>query len=180
MDAVLKSPKSSTGRIIDLCTGSGCVAITLSKELSRSVDAVDISPFALEIAKENNEKIGAEVNFFEMDLNESWDYVLKNKYDIIVSNPPYWNAKKILENKNVITDNPLNGFDGGEDGLHFIEVIIEMAPKFLNDCGELFLEIDPDQENNVKKLLALNFENVKTYLDYRGITRVISGKVKTK
>lgn len=180
VDAVLESNNSKMDnvRIIDLCTGSGCVAITISKALSQHLDAVDISPLALEIARENNEKIGANVNFFEMDLDDDWNNTLSCKYDIIVSNPPYWNAEKILANINVVNDNPLAGFDGGEDGLHFIKRIIEMAPMYLNNNGELYLEIEPDQEENIRGMLEANFKDVHTYLDYRNITRVISARLK--
>ena len=180
VDAVVDSEtaKKQNVKIIDLCTGSGCVAITISKLLNQKVDAIDISPFALEIARENNEKNQANANFFEMDLDRDWNQYIHQKYDIIVSNPPYWNAEKILRNINVVADNPLAGFDGGEDGLHFIKKIIQTAPEFLNQGGELFLEIEPDQEDNVRKMLEQNFCEIKTFLDYRKITRVISAKLK--
>lgn len=180
VDAVIncESAKKQNVKIIDLCTGSGCVAITISKILRQKIDAIDISPLALEIARENNQKNNASVNFFEMDLNQDWRKYLNQKYDIIVSNPPYWNAEKILKNINVVADNPLAGFDGGEDGLHFIKRIIETAPQFLNGGGELFLEIEPDQENNIRKMLEKSFCKINTFLDYRKITRVISAKLK--
>ena len=180
VDAVVDSEtaKKQNVKIIDLCTGSGCVAITISKLLNQKVDAIDISPFALEIARENNEKNQANANFFEMYLDRDWNKYIHQKYDIIVSNPPYWNAEKILRNINVVADNPLAGFDGGEDGLHFIKKIIQTAPEFLNQGGELFLEIEPDQEDNVRKMLEQNFCEIKTFLDYRKITRVISAKLK--
>lgn len=180
VDAVVETniSKKQDVKIIDLCTGSGCVAITLSKLLSKKVDAIDISPLALEIARENNIKNNANVNFFEMDLNQDWHNYLNNKYDIIVSNPPYWNAEKIFKNIDVVKSNPLEGFDGGEDGLRFIKRIIEISPEFLNKNGELFLEIEPDQENNVRKILERDFCDIKTFLDYRNITRVISAKLK--
>ena len=180
VDAVISSDnaKKKGAKIIDLCTGSGCVAITISKSLDISVDAIDISPLALEIARENNEKIGAQARFFVMDLDKDWGKKLSGKYDIIVSNPPYWDSEKILANIDVVSDNPLAGFDGGEDGLHFIKRIIEMAPKYLNEKGELFLEIEPDQEDNIRELLQENFEDINTCLDYRNITRVISARLK--
>ena len=103
---------------------------------------------------------------------------IDKKYDIIVSNPPYWNSEKILANMDVVSSNPLAGFDGGEDGLHFIKRIIEMAPKFLNPHGEIYLEIEPDQEENIRVLLSDNFEEISTCVDYRSITRVISAKLK--
>lgn len=180
IDAVLKNydNKNLNIRAIDLCTGSGCIAITLSKLLKISVDAVDFSPLALEIALENNKNIGANVSFIEMDLNNNWNDYFKTKYDIIVSNPPYWNSSKILSNSEVVKNNPISGFDGGEDGLHFIKLIINNAPNHLTKNGQIFLEIDPDQEDTIKQLLTPNFKDIKTYLDYRKIVRVISAKLK--
>ena len=133
IDAVLENCKNKNEHlnVIDLCTGSGCIAITLSKLLKIPVDAVDFSPLALEIAFENNENIGANVSFIEMDLNNNWNDYFKTKYDIIVSNPPYWNSAKILSNTEVVKNNPINGFDGGEDGLHFIKLIIVFCKKIL-------------------------------------------------
>ena len=180
VDAVLncENVKMDNCQIVDLCTGSGCVAITLSKQLNKMVNGVDISPFALEIAKENNAKINAQANFFQMDLNNDWQMYFNNKYDVIVSNPPYWNSAKILANAEVVNSNPLIGFDGGEDGLHYIRRIIQMSPKFLNNNGLLFLEIEPDQEQNIRQFLRDNFCDIKTYLDHRNITRVISARLK--
>lgn len=177
VSAVINNCKSKNAKIIDLCTGSGCIAITLSKLLSTKVDAVDISPFALEIARENNINIGSTVNFIEMDLNNNWQNYLYQKYDIIVSNPPYWNSAKILSNNDIVNNNPIIGFDGGEEGLHFIKLIIDKSPQFLNKDGKLFLEIDPEQEDTIRTLLLKNFTDIKTYKDYKNIVRVISAKL---
>ena len=161
--------------IIDLCTGSGCIAITLSKLLKKEVDALDISPFAIEIAKSNAVKNNANVNFFKFDLNNDWDEVLTKKYDVIVSNPPYWNANKILSNEEIVRDNPIIGFDGGEDGLKYIKLIIENSSKFLKKNGFLVLEIDYDQIEAVKDYMRKNgFKNLKVCKDHRNIDRVIS------
>lgn len=180
IDAVLNSDIKNKPnlKVVDLCTGSGCIAITLSKLLNVQIDAIDVSQQALKVATENNYKIGGNVNFIEMDLNEDWNKSLKNKYDIIVSNPPYWDSSKILINKEIVKNNPIIGFDGGEEGLHFIKHIINNAPNYLNKKGQLFLEIDPEQENKIRKLLKENFKDIRTYLDYRNIVRVISASLK--
>lgn len=164
--------------IIDLCTGSGCVAITLSKRLNTCVDALDISPLALEIAQKNAKKLDGKINCIEFDLCEDWTKAIKKKYDVIVSNPPYWNASKILSNPEVINDNPLIAFNGGEDGLKFIKLIIKNSPKYLKSGGRLFLEMDPEQEKEIKRLLtASGFVDIKTAKDHREINRVISAKI---
>ena len=160
--------------IMDLCTGSGCVAITLAKELNKSVDALDISPIAIEIAKKNAEKLNAKINFFEFDLNNDWQSVFNKKYDIIVSNPPYWNAEKILNNVEVTRNNPLIAFDGGEDGLKYIKIIIDNSLQFLNENGMLFLEVDPDQIETITSLLKnKGYKDINIAKDHRGIDRVI-------
>ena len=170
--------KNKNVNVIDLCTGSGSVAITLSLKLGIPVDGVDISPFALETATKNNEKLNGQAKFFEMDLNQNWSQYLDKKYDIIVSNPPYWNAKKILENASVVNSNPLIGFDGGEDGLHYIRRIIDCSIEFLEDNGELYIEMDPDQENAIRCMLNNNYTDIKIYKDYRNINRVIGARLK--
>lgn len=170
--------KNKNVNVIDLCTGSGSVAITLSLKLGIPVDGVDISPFALETATKNNEKLNGQAKFFEMDLNQNWSQYLDKKYDIIVSNPPYWNAKKILENTSVVSSNPLIGFDGGEDGLHYIRRIIDCSTEFLKDNGELYIEMDPDQEDVIRCMLNNNYTDIKIYKDYRNINRVIGARLK--
>lgn len=175
---VVDKYKGKDIKVIDLCTGSGSVAVTLSLQLGIKVDGIDISPFAVETATLNNKKLGGQAQFFIMDLNENWDKYLTNKYDVIVSNPPYWNAEKILENVDVVKNNPIIGFDGGEDGLHYIKNIIDNAPKFLNPNGQLYLECDPDQMEKIKSYLSDNFDGITEYKDYRDISRVLGATLK--
>ncbi len=176
--AVVDKYKGKDIKVIDLCTGSGSVAVTLSLQLGLKVDGIDISPFAVETATLNNKKLGGQAQFFIMDLNENWDKYLTKKYDVIVSNPPYWNAEKILENVDVVKNNPIIGFDGGEDGLYYIKNIIDNAPKFLNPNGQLYLECDPDQMEKIKSYLSDNFDSITEYKDYRDISRVLGATLK--
>lgn len=176
--AVVDKYKGKNIKVIDLCTGSGSVAVTLSLQLGLKVDGIDISPFAVETATLNNKKLGGQAQFFIMDLNENWDKYLTKKYDVIVSNPPYWNAEKILENVDVVKNNPIIGFDGGEDGLYYIKNIIDNAPKFLNPNGQLYLECDPDQMEKIKSYLSDNFDSITEYKDYRDISRVLGATLK--
>lgn len=176
--AVVDKYKGKDIKVIDLCTGSGSVAVTLSLQLGLKVDGIDISPFAVETATLNNKKLGGQAQFFIMDLNENWDKYLTKKYDVIVSNPPYWNAEKILENVEIVKNNPIIGFDGGEDGLYYIKNIIDNAPKFLNPNGQLYLECDPDQMEKIKSYLSDNFDSITEYKDYRDISRVLGATLK--
>ncbi|MCI5714062.1 MAG: HemK family protein methyltransferase [Firmicutes bacterium] len=177
--AVVDKYKGKDIKVIDLCTGSGSVAVTLSLQLGIKVDGIDISPFAVETATLNNKKLGGQAQFFIMDLNENWDKYLTKKYDVIVSNPPYWNAEKILENVDVVKNNPIIGFDGGADGLYYIKNIIDNAPKFLNPNGQLYLECDPDQMDKIKSYLSDNFDSITEYKDYRDISRVLGATLKS-
>lgn len=176
--AVVDKYKGKDIKVIDLCTGSGSVAVTLSLQLGLKVDGIDISPFAVETATLNNKKLGGQAQFFIMDLNENWHKYLTKQYDVIVSNPPYWNAEKILENVDVVKNNPIIGFDGGEDGLYYIKNIIDNAPKFLNPNGQLYLECDPDQMEKIKSYLSDNFDSITEYKDYRDISRVLGATLK--
>lgn len=176
--AVVDKYKGKDIKVIDLCTGSGSVAVTLSLQLGIKVDGIDISPFAVETATLNNKKLGGQAQFFIMDLNENWNKYLTKKYDVIVSNPPYWNAEKILENVDVVKNNPIIGFDGGEYGLYYIKNIIDNAPKFLNPNGQLYLECDPDQMEKTKSYLSDNFDSITEYKDYRDISRVLGATLK--
>lgn len=178
--AVVDKYKGKDIKVIDLCTGSGSVAVTLSLQLGLKVDGIDISPFAVETATLNNKKLGGQAQFFIMDLNENWDKYLTKKYDVIVSNPPYWNAEKILENVDVVKNNPIIGFDGGADGLYYIKNIIDNAPKFLKPNGQLYLECDPDQMDKIKSYLSDNFDSITEYKDYRDISRVLGATLKNQ
>ena len=162
-------------KILDLCTGSGSVAVTLAKHLNAKVVAVDISREALTVAKENAARLGVQIALLQMDIKKDWKKLKNAKFDIIVSNPPYWNAEKIFNNADVVKGNPLLGFDGGQDGLVFHKRILEMAPKFLTTSGQLYLEIDEDQLPILYGMFEKDFATITTEKDYRGITRVLSG-----
>ena len=178
VDAVVDETQGKLApKILDLCTGSGCVAITLSKILGVPVDALDVSPFALEIAEKNAKNLHAQINPIQFDLNEPWRTGIKGKFDVIVSNPPYWDPKKILANEEITRNNPEIGFNGGEDGLKYIKIIIENAKNFLTKDGMLFLEIDPDQIPEVVRLLGKHgYKNITISKDHRGIDRVVSAQ----
>lgn len=162
-------------KILDLCTGSGSVAVTLAKHLNAKVYAVDISKEALAIAKENAKRLGVKCAISKMDILKPWKKLGDLKFDIIVSNPPYWNASKILGNPEVVKGNPIEGFMAGEDGLEFHKEIIKNAPNFLKKGGQLYLEMEEDQMPILYNLMKNKFKTLTTEKDYRGITRVITG-----
>ena len=161
--------------VLDIGTGSGAIAITISKETSAKVFAVDISKNALEIAKKNAEINNADVEFIYSDL---FSNISNLKLDIIVSNPPYieTNVIETLEDE-VKLNEPILALDGGEDGLEFYRRIVNEAPKHLNVRGKLFFEIGYNQGEAVSSLMNEKFKNVCVIKDYLGNDRIVVGEM---
>ena len=158
-------------KVLDLMTGSGVIAVTVALETNSTVFASDVSKAALEVAKKNAKANGAKVKFVESDLFKAFK---REKFDIIVSNPPYIASKEILTlDDEVKKYDPLISLDGGEDGLYFYREIANLSPKFLKEGGELILEIGSTQGGSVKKLLQNNFKNIKIKKDYSGNDRIV-------
>ena len=118
-------------KVLDLMTGSGVIAVTVALETNSTVFASDVSKAALEVAKKNAKANGAKVKFVESDLFKAFK---REKFDIIVSNPPYIASKEILTlDDEVKKYDPLISLDGGEDGLYFYREIANLSPKFLKE-----------------------------------------------
>jgi len=156
--------------ILDLCTGSGCIAITLAKELNSKLVATDISKDAIELAKENANAECVKVKFLISDMFKQ----ISNKFDIIVSNPPYIESEDINTLSRSVKDfEPRWALDGGDDGLDFYKVIASISPNFLKKNGKLYLEIGYNQGESVPKLLEKNFCDIKVLKDYDKLDRII-------
>ena len=149
--------------ILDLCTGSGAIAVSIAKYVPNcKIYASDISKKALEIAKQNAKLNGVSNNieFVESDL---FDKIKNLKFDIIVSNPPYIKTEEIKKLSKDVQNEPILALDGGKDGLKFYREIIKSAYKFLNRQGYLCLEIGYDQKFDVKVLVDAEKRYVETY-----------------
>ena len=144
-------------KILDLCTGSGAIAISLSKILDIKIFASDISQKALEIAKKNNIANNTKVKFIESDL---FKQINEEKFDIIVSNPPYIKNKDIKTLSKQVQNEPYIALAGGEDGIDFYRKIIGDSYKYIKKNGFLCLEIGYDQKEDLIKLIKQN-ENYK-------------------
>ena len=160
-------------KILDLCTGSGAIAIAIKKYIPEAeIVASDLSSKALRIA--NNNDRTKKIRFILSDLFEN----INEKFDIIVSNPPYIKTEEIKTLSKEVQNEPLMALDGGQDGLYFYEKIIKQANSYLNQNGYLCLEIGENQKNEIIKKNQYNgkYTNIQTYKDLGGNDRVITCK----
>lgn len=138
-------------KILDICTGSGCIGISLIKKIKNAqVTLSDISIKALEVAEKNakTNEVESVVKIIESNMFEN----ITGKYDIIVSNPPYIETKVIETLDKAVRNEPYLALDGGEDGVKFYRILIQEGMKYLNDNGYLCLEIGYDQKEKVMEL----------------------------
>lgn len=168
-------------KILDLCTGSGAIAISLDyvlaqKNINAEIMASDISTKALDIAKKNNESNNTSVKFAESNLFEN---IQKNDFDIIVSNPPYIKRKIIETLPCQVQAEPHIALDGGEDGLDFYKKIINQACKYIKN-GYVLLEIGYDQKDEVEGLFRTNgrYSEIETVKDLSNNDRCVIARVK--
>lgn len=171
--------KINAKKILDLCTGSGAIAVSLAKYIENSqITATDINREALEIAKLNAKKhqVDKQIAFLQSDLFAD---LPKEKYDIIVSNPPYIKKEIIKTLDEEVQKEPYIALDGGKDGLDFYRQIIQQSYEFLKYRGYLCLEIGYDQKIDVIELIEQEEKYVGTYgkKDLYGNDRVIVTKV---
>lgn len=160
--------------ILDMCTGSGCIGISLAKNIKNTkVTLVDISKEAIEIAKKNaiQNEVENKITFIQSDMFEN----VKGKFDIIVSNPPYIKTDIIQTLDKQVQNEPHIALDGGEDGLDFYKILINEAHKYLKKDGKIFLEIGYDQKQEVENLTkqSKHYKKIETIKDLSQNDRVI-------
>lgn len=170
-------------RILDMCTGSGCILLSLLRYSNDCVGVgVDISAEALQVARQNAESIlgtqvmeQSRVILRQGNLFEGLD--CQDKFDIIVSNPPYIKTDVINSLMPEVKEHePLLALDGGEDGLTFYRRIMERAGEFLTGGGMLFFEIGYDQGEEVRRLMEeAGYTNIEVIKDFAGLDRVVCG-----
>ena len=161
--------------VLDMCTGSGCIIISLAKlgSLKKAV-GVDVSEKALKIALKNAEQHKVKVEFIESDLFNN----IEGHYDIVVSNPPYIPTKDIEKLMVEVKDHePIIALDGDEDGLLFYKRIGAKINDHLAPEGYIFLEIGFDQGLAVTKILEdVGIKDIKVIKDLSGLDRVVYGR----
>lgn len=167
---------SSNKSVLDVCTGSGCIILSLAK-LGKVKSAVgtDISEKALQLARRNAKGLNIEVTFIKSDLFDR----VEGNYDIIISNPPYIRSADLLSLMPEVKDyEPALALDGGSDGLIFYKRIIKELHRFLNPGGYVFFEIGYDQGEAVMEMLqGAGLTDVYIKKDYSGLDRIVCGRL---
>ena len=190
VEAAIKTGSEKWGkenkiRVLDLCTGSGAIAISLKHEMPHlEVCASDISPDAVKIAKQNAAKLlpyGSDIKFFQGELFDALPAEYNSRFPafhIIACNPPYIPSNEINTLCAEVRNEPRLALDGGKTGLEIIERIIEKAPNYLLvGGGVLLMEADPGQMEKIASLLERRgFNDIILYRDLSGFNRVIGGK----
>lgn len=156
----IRSNFSSDVKVLDLCCGSGCIGITLSLELGICVDASDVSRGALDVAKENCSRNSADVNFYLGDLFEP----LNNKYDVIISNPPYISYDEEID-EIVENNEPHIALYADNDGLYFYDKILRECSIYLNDKFFIAFEIGYTQGEKIKEFAYKYLGNVDVFIE---------------
>jgi release factor glutamine methyltransferase len=170
-------------KILDMCTGSGCIAVSIAKladiykhaQMNLCVHAADISEQALAVAQQNIAALEAQVQLIHSDLFSE----VTEKYDMIVSNPPYIRTSAIEElEEEVRVHDPFIALDGKEDGLFFYRRIVEESSNYIKDGGYLLFEIGHDQGEDVSCLMKEHgYTDVQIFKDLAGLDRVVAGRL---
>jgi release factor glutamine methyltransferase len=163
--------------ILDIGTGSGCIAVTMKYHLKKAnVSALDVNPEALEVAMQNAEQHQTKINFIEADIR---NYYTEQRFDMIISNPPYITAKELSAMDRNVTDfEPhLALFVADENPLEFYIAIADFASQTLNNTGSLLLEINANYgRETVEMLLSKNFKDIHILKDMQGKERFITAR----
>lgn len=175
VETILKIIKNNKiNNMLEIGCGTGIVSISVDLETKIDVTAVDISQKAIENTKINKEKLGSTIKVLKSDLFSN----IKDKFDIIYSNPPYIKSDEIYKLQvEVRKHEPRLALDGGEDGLHFYRKIIKKAPKYLNDRGYLVFEIGHDEAKDICALMEDKFD-VEVIKDLSKLDRVVVGQLR--
>ncbi|HIS55530.1 MAG TPA: peptide chain release factor N(5)-glutamine methyltransferase [Candidatus Fimimorpha excrementavium] len=176
VETILEEQKRKDISVLDMCTGSGCIAISLALlGHYEHVEGTDLSLQAIAVARQNNDSLHAGVEFYTGDLFEH----AKGTYDVIVSNPPYIRKEVIETLEPEVKDHePYQALYGPENGLYFYRAISREAKKRLRPGGSLYFEIGYDQAESVSEILkGEGFHGIRVRNDLAGLNRVVMGNI---
>ncbi len=161
-------------QVLDLCCGSGCIGLSLGRLTGAHVTLADVSEGAIAVTKRNAQKLGLQVKIILSDLFEK----IEQKYDMIVSNPPYIRSDVIPSLMEEVREyEPMLALDGREDGLYFYRRIVDEARKFLNEDGYLLFEIGYDQGDDLREILVgAGYSEIQVLKDLAGLDRVVTAR----
>lgn len=160
-------------KALELCAGSGCVAVTIAKYAHTAVTAVEVSPQAYAYLKKNIALHKVPVTPVQGDLFDE----ISGVFDLILANPPYVRTELLPTLSREVKHEPMLALDGGEDGLRFYRAIAELYRDNLSAGGRMMFEIGYDQKDSVTEILdAAGYRNIVCYKDYGGNDRVISAE----
>ena len=176
---LIEKKRKQTGdrelRVLDMCCGSGCIGISVAKLVPAvAVDLADISDAAITLTKKNRERLQADCMVIQTDLFAQ----IEEKYDMIISNPPYIRTDEIPKLMAEVRDyEPHLALDGKEDGLYFYDKIIREAREYLYEDGYILFEIGQDQLDAVRGLLVENgYVDIEGMKDYAGLDRIVTAR----
>jgi len=176
---IIEKYSDSSIAVLDLCTGSGAISVSLAKYMKNArITATDISPDAIRVAKRNAKRNQVEEKIDFLIKDAIWDYDFKNKFDVVVSNPPYIETSCISSLMRDVSEfEPKLALDGGEDGLIFYKKIVKNIKKILKCGGELIFEIGYNQGNAVSDIMKNEFSHILVTKDYAGQDRMVTGQL---
>lgn len=170
VDLALKYIKENS-RVIDLCSGSGAIAVAVAKNSNAKVYALEKYSQAVEYLQKNIALNKANVMVIQQDL---FEFTSQEKFDIIISNPPYIKSEVLPSLQKEVQHEPMSALDGGKDGLIFYRHIASMK-SLLNRGGKIIVEIGYDQADDVTEIFKQNGLITETVIDLSGVQRVIIG-----
>ena len=167
-------------RVLDLCSGTGCIGCAIAAELPRvRVVLADVSAAAMDISRRNVERngLGGRVSFLPADVTKQ-PPLMTGSFDLVVSNPPYIPTMEILTLDPSVRDyEPVWALDGGEDGLDFYRAILKNWASVIRQGGELMFEVGEDQAERVKDLMRMaGLREARSFPDTQNIQRVVAAK----
>lgn len=179
IEKIRANKPKATIRILDLCTGSGAIIISIAKHFKLQEEnnieyyAIDISQEAIEVANKNMISNEVKVHYILSDMFRNIEEAEKEKFDIIVSNPPYIETETINQLAKEVQAEPHLALDGGKDGLDFYKIIAKESKNYLNNNGKILLEIGYNQKSTVTNIFEEEYEQIDCIKDLANNDRVI-------